>query len=103
MARGSIRLFVGLVGLVLCVPAQVYGQLANGSLLGTVRDSTGAVMQAVTVSAKNLETGAVRTATTDNSGTYQILSIPAGDYEVQASAAGFQTSVRSRIAVTVGA
>ncbi len=29
--------------------------------------------------------------------------MPAGDYEVQAGAAGFQTSIRSRVAVTVGA
>jgi hypothetical protein len=45
----------------------------------------------------------VRTATTDNAGTYQILSVAAGSYEVQAAASGFQTSIGSRIPVTVGA
>jgi len=103
MARSTIRLLFGIVALTLLLPAPVRGQLASGSIIGTVRDSTGAVMQAVSVSAKSLDTGAVRTATTDNAGTYQILSVAAGDYEVQAAASGFQTSIRSRVAVTVGA
>jgi hypothetical protein len=103
MARSTIRVLFGIVALTLSLPAPVRGQLASGSIIGTVRDSTGAVMQAVSVSAKSLDTGAVRTATTDNAGTYQILSVAAGDYEVQAAASGFQTSIRSRVAVTVGA
>src|SRR5438445_13152313 len=79
------------------------GQVVTGSIVGAVRDPTGAVMTAVSISAKSLETGAVRTALTDSSGTYQMLSVPAGDYDVQAIAPGFQTSIRSRVAVTVGA
>jgi hypothetical protein len=95
---------LGFVILVLASAQGARGQVVNGSILGIVRDPTGAVMTAVSVSAKNLDTGAVRTATTDNSGTYQILSIPPGAYDVQAQAgAGFQISIRSRVAVTVGA
>ena len=103
MVRLTSRVLLGLAGLTFFFPVQVQAQLAAGSIIGTVRDSTGAVMQAVSVSAKSRDTGAVRTATTDDTGTYQILSVPAGDYDVQAAAAGFQTSIRSRIAVTVGA
>ena len=103
MARSTIRMLIGVVALTLFLPLQVRGQLATGSIMGTVRDSTGAVMQAVSVSAKSRGTGAVRTATTDAAGTYQILSVPAGDYDVQATAVGFQTSIRSRVPVTVGA
>jgi len=79
MARSTIRVLIGVVALTLFLPLQVRGQLATGSIMGTVRDSTGAVMQAVPVSAKSRGTGAVRTATTDAAGTYQILSVPAGD------------------------
>jgi len=79
------------------------GQVVNGTIFGTVRDPSGAVIPQVTVSARNVETGAARTATTDPAGAYQILSVPAGDYEVEAAVSGFQTSVRKGISVTVGA
>jgi len=69
MARFSVGAVLVVVGLVLCLPAEVvHAQLGVGSLLGTVRDATGAVMPAVTVTAKSVDTGAVRTVTTDSSG-----------------------------------
>ena len=55
------------------------------------------------ISAKNVETGATRTAVADSSGAYQIVSVPAGTYDVEASVQGFKTSVRRGITVTVGA
>src|SRR5712692_6589251 len=94
----------GLIGMMLFAGAGVmHGQVVNGTIFGTVRDSTGAVMTGATVSAKSLETGAVRSAVTDSSGTYRIVSVPAGDYQVEAAAQGFQTSIRGRVPVTVGA
>ena len=79
------------------------GQVVNGTILGTVRDSTGGVVPMTGVSAKNVETGATRTAVADSSGAYQIVSVPAGTYDVEASVQGFKTSVRKGITVTVGA
>ena len=103
MKRVGIRPHLGLIVLMLVAHVHVArGQVANGSILGIVRDPTGGVMTAVSITAKSLETGAVRTALTDGSGTYQILSIPAGDYDVQAVAPGFRTSTHNRVAVTVG-
>jgi len=81
----------------------MHGQVVNGTIFGTVRDSTGGVIAQVTVSAKSVETGAVRTAITDSTGAYQILSVPAGNYDVEAAVSGFRTSVRKGITVTVGA
>jgi len=66
MARISIRRILDSSGDAVCAGSGRHGQLASGSILGIVRDSTGAVMQAVIVSAKNVDSGAVRTATTDN-------------------------------------
>src|SRR5438105_2960467 len=104
MTRTAFGALVGLTAMILVGQVLVIqGQTATGRILGTVRDSTGAVLPGATVSATSLETRAVRTVVTDVAGTYQILSVPAGDYDVQATAVGFQTSIRSRIAVTVGA
>lgn len=89
--------------MMLALTHSAQGQIVNGTIFGTVRDPSGAVIPQVTVSAKNVETGAVRRATTDATGTYQVLSVPAGDYEVETAVSGFQTSVRKGISVTVGA
>ena len=45
-------------------------QVTTGTILGTVRDSTGAVIPGATVRLKNVETGSGRTAGTDSAGRY---------------------------------
>src|SRR5262249_37559275 len=86
-----------------CVsPSGLRAQTVNGTILGIVQDQQGAVIGKVNVSAKSLDTGAVRTAVTDDGGNYRIPSVPAGTYEVTATASGFKTEVRSGITVTVG-
>src|SRR5438046_795047 len=82
---------------------QSVAQTVAGRRLGTIRDSQGAVIPGATVSAKSLETGAERTTVSDDSGGFNITSVPAGSYEVTASLAGFQKEVRSGVTLTVGA
>ncbi|PYR03401.1 MAG: hypothetical protein DMG00_26440, partial [Acidobacteria bacterium] len=104
MTRTAFGALVGLTAMILVAQVLVIqGQTATGRILGTVRDSTGAVLPGATVSATSLETRAVRTVVTDVAGTYQILSIAAGDYAVEATLSGFQTATRSPVTVTVGA
>ena len=94
---------LALAAMILPRPAGLLrGQVVNGTILGTVRDSTGGAVPMTTISAKNVETGATRTAVADSSGAYQIVSVPAGTYDVEASVQGFKTSVRKGIAVTLG-
>lgn len=83
--------------------SKLNAQTVNGTLLGTVRDQQGAVIPNAAVSARSLETGAVREGVTDGSGAYRISSVPAGPYEVSASARGFKREVHSGVTVTVGA
>src|SRR6202171_3823215 len=78
-------------------------QTGTGRILGTIRDSQGAVIPNASVSAKNVETGAERTTASDGFGGFNIVSVPAGSYEVSVSASGFQQEVRSGITLTVGA
>src|SRR5437016_4978476 len=82
---------------------QSSAQTVAGRIVGTIHDSQGAVVPGVSVSAKNLETGAERTILSDESGGFIIANIPAGSYEVTASLAGFQKEVRSGVTLTVGA
>ena len=53
---------------------------ATATLLGTITDSTSAVVPGVTVKATNVDTQLTRTAITDTSGTYTIFSLPIGRY-----------------------
>src|SRR6266516_2554471 len=88
--------------LVLAAMYSLRAQTVSGTILGLIQDQQGAVVAKTEVTARNLDTGAVRKTTADDNGAYRIFSIPAGPYEVSAAAAGFKTEVRTGIAVTVG-
>src|SRR5579859_6654942 len=73
----------------------------SASIAGIVTDPSGAPVPAATVTTKNLETAAVRNATTDDSGRYLILSLPVGLYEVRVSKPGFRDEVRRSVHLAV--
>src|SRR5262245_15074001 len=70
---------------------------ASSSVTGVVSDPTGAPVSSASVSVKNLETGAVRNAVTDDTGRYQVLALPVGRYEVKVAKSGFQAAARSGV------
>ncbi|MBI4454352.1 MAG: carboxypeptidase regulatory-like domain-containing protein [Acidobacteria bacterium] len=77
-------------------------QTATATISGSVRDETSAVLPGVSVTVRHLDTGASRAIVTDDSGRYHLPNLSLGSYEVQAELAGFQTSVRSGITLSVG-
>lgn len=78
-------------------------QISTGSIRGAVYDSSGALIPGASVTAVNMETGAVSKALTNRSGAYEISSVPAGAYNVEAGSNGFRTELRKGITLTVGA
>jgi len=78
-------------------------QTVNGTILGVVNDPQGGPVAKANVSARSLDTGVVRTTTSEDGGLYRIGNLPAGSYAVTASANGFKTETRTGIIVTVGA
>ena len=94
--------FVRAVGLVvfLCV-RMVWAQVTTGTISGTVKDSSGAVLPGVQVVLLNEDTGISRTVQSDAAGRYSAGSLSLGNYRVTATLAGFQTQVRSGIVLTV--
>jgi Carboxypeptidase regulatory-like domain len=73
----------------------------TGSLVGYVRDSSGAVIPKATLTVTQTATGYTRTATTDSSGAYSILALPPGSYRLTASVAGFENGVVDNINLNV--
>jgi hypothetical protein len=74
----------------------------DADILGVVQDESGGVVPGATVTAKNVDTGLVRTTTTDAQGLYRLVALPAGPYEVSAELQGFQTVRRDGVTLTVG-
>jgi len=79
-----------------------WAQTTTGSISGTVTDETGGVLPGVDIVLTNTDTGASRTVISDDEGRYRGPNLTLGNYEVEAALAGFQTSVRSGIQLTVG-
>lgn len=87
--------------LLLSLCAAGFGQVA-ASVSGRVRDATGSPVGAATVTVRSLETGAVRTVPTDESGEFHAVSLPLGPQEVKVEKSGFKVALRSGINLTVG-
>src|SRR5262245_61412931 len=86
-----------LLALLIASAAAVMAQTASTQILGLITDSSGAVLPNATVTAKRVETGDVRTTTSNETGNYIFPLVDSGTYEVTAAAAGFKTEVRRGI------
>jgi hypothetical protein len=74
----------------------------TGTILGTVSDPTGATVPGASVTLTNPNTGITRKTTTDVTGSYQFLSVPAGaNYVVTVEASGFKKASQSGILLLV--
>lgn len=89
----------GLVVVFLMLLTSATAQTVTGTLNGTVRDTAGAVIPNVAVTARNTETGLVRTVNTNGEGHYAMPFLPLGTYDVTVEAKGFQNIVKSGVSV----
>jgi hypothetical protein len=96
---GAISLV--LLTLLSVVPAAA--QFDSASVLGTVRDASGAAMPDAKVTLENTKTGIQQVTNTDAAGNYQILNVPIGTYRLSGEAAGFKKAVAAEFTVTVAA
>lgn len=81
-------------------PAVASTQSTFGAILGTVRDSTGALVAGGEVTLHNTGTNAARTTTTDENGNYAFRNIDVGVYHLAIAAKGFQTESLPAISLT---
>jgi len=100
--RKSLFLLMALVCLVL-FPGRALAQYENGSIVGTVHDSSGAVMPDVTIKVTNIATGVVSTRQSNDSGDYEIPALRVGQYNVEGAKSGFAPGRATDITVSVGA
>ncbi len=72
----------------------------TGTILGAVKDGSGAVLPGVSLTAVHQRTGLTRTVLSNDSGFYEFLQLPVGEYQVRAELEGFQAEA-IRVQVTV--
>ena len=77
-------------------------QASAADLTGTVVDPNGAVVAGATIKARNLGTAIERTTTSGSDGTYKLIGLPPGEYEVTAEAATFKKVSITPVRLTVG-
>jgi hypothetical protein len=80
---------------------RVEAQVLYGSIVGTVRDSTGGVLPGATVTITHQETKATRETVSDGTGAYRFPNLQAGTYNVVVRMTGFQTFTRNDVPVTL--
>ena len=76
------------------IRAAAQGLGGAGTVSGTVKDPTGGVMVAVSVSLNNAVSGFKRDTTTDNAGRFVFHNLPQNSYHLEVAAQGFQTLAR---------
>jgi hypothetical protein len=76
---------------------------STATLSGTVKDSSGAVLQGAQISVRNLGTGAERTNTSDSAGQFVVPSLSPGDYTVKVTANGFGSYTVEKLTLQVDA
>jgi len=75
-------------------------QSTQGTILGTVKDTTGALVSGATAVVTNIDSGVARTTSSDASGNYQVLELTEGSYRVEVSAPGFDTEIIDKLNLT---
>jgi hypothetical protein len=90
-----------LIGVLLLIVVSAFAQSDRGNITGTISDPAGAIVAGAKVEAKNVATGAVFEAASTDTGNFTLSQLPAGNYELTVTVAGFKKFVRQNLTVQV--
>lgn len=79
-----------IAGLFLCISSGLMAQVTTGTILGTVRDSSGAVITGASIDIKEVTKGTSQTFQTDENGAYYVPFLIPGTYQVTVEKEGFR-------------
>ena len=83
--------------------ASIAAQAQESGIVGTVTDSSGAVLVGATITAKNVNTGEERQATTSAIGQFAVPNLQPGTYQVTGTKQGFESKVVDHVTLEVQA
>src|ERR1700682_935160 len=90
------------LGLLVSISVCALAQLDQARIVGTVADTSGAVIPNASISVKNDKTGATRDVTADNSGFYVITGLSPSVYTLTAKGNGLGQAEYKEINLSVG-
>jgi hypothetical protein len=90
----ATSLGITLLAIIAVISIGAYGQAISGNLVGTVIDSSAAVVANASVEAMKIDTGAVTTTSTSNTGAYRFENLPVGTYRIVVKNSGFKTAIQ---------
>jgi hypothetical protein len=97
------RFFLGLLTLVLLGSfTAVNAQVTTATLVGLVRDTSGAVIPGASIIATHEGTGVARESVTDANGEFVLSALPSGPYTVRIELTGFKTSLNQGMQLGAG-
>ena len=88
--------------LLLLLAGSAVAQVSTASINGVIRDPSGAVIPGASIVLTNVDTSVERTSTTNEAGAYGFVSIPPGNYTIEASAKGFSSQKLVPFVLAVG-
>src|SRR5256712_7121521 len=94
-----VTAIVALIALGTCLS---FAQTSTATILGTVKDASGALVPGVSITVKHTESGLTRTVVSGERGGYNVPLLPVGAYEITTTMPGFKQAVRSGINLVVG-
>src|SRR5947199_1637490 len=80
----------------------VFAQTATATIVGVVKDTSGALIPGVSITVKHTDTGQTRTAISTDSGSYNVPLLPVGAYEISTMMPGFKQQVRTGVNLVIG-
>src|SRR5882757_5971865 len=91
-----------LVAILFFFTCYLHAQYENGSVVGTIRDKSGAGIPNAVVTITNNATAVATKAATNGEGDYEVPSLHVGVYTIAATSSGFTNAVANNITVSVG-
>src|SRR5256712_967716 len=96
------RFVAAIVALIAFGTCLSFAQTSTATILGTVKDTSGALIPGVSITVKHTESGLTRTVVSGERGGYNVPFLPVGPYELTTTMPGFKQQVRSGINLVVG-
>jgi hypothetical protein len=96
---GYLTLTLFFLGLV--ASQQAFAQVDEGSISGTIQDTTGAVVPGARVTLLNTDQGITLQTTSSSTGAYTFSPVRVGNYKISATAKGFAKTTQDNVTVNV--
>lgn len=102
--KAKILLTSCMLGALLFLPVfvqELNAQVLYGSVVGSVKDQSGAVVPGATVAATNTQTGQTKEGVSDASGNYLIPNLLEGTYDLSVKMTGFRNYLEKGVVVSI--